>query len=152
MAPSTKDQLQALTADDIKPTEAHVSLANFLTENGPVEVNADQAWAFIMGHRIWQSSDERKVEKDNLKGSKAEEAEVKRQEREAARADKKAAAEAAAAEREAKKAAKAAKDADSDDDLIETSSDEEGLEDGEEVVEEAKPKRRRRNAPAAGDF
>jgi hypothetical protein len=151
MAPSTKDQLQALTAEDIKPTEAHVSLANFLTEFGPVEVTADQAWAFIMGHRIWQSSEERKVEKDNLKGSKAEEAEIKKAERELARAEKKAAAEKTAEEREAKKAAKAAKDADSDDDLAET-SDEEGLEDGEDVVEEAKPKRRRRNVPAAGEF
>jgi Skp family chaperone for outer membrane proteins len=151
MAPSTKDQLQALTAEDIMPTEAHASLANFLTENGPVEVTADQAWAFIMGHRIWQSSDERKQEKEALKGSKAEEAEAKRIEREAARAEKKAAAEVAAIDREAKKAAKAAKAADSDEDLTEDATDEESLDDGE-APEEAKPKRRRRTAPAAGEF
>jgi len=153
MAPSNKEQLQALTAEEVNPTEAHISLAKFLTENGPIEITADQACMFILGHRIWQSSDERKEEKEALKGSRAEEAEQKRALAEAARAAKKAEAEKRAAEREVKKTQKAAKDADSDDDLAEA-TDEESLEDtdGEtsEPVEEAKPKRRRR--VAAGEF
>lgn len=143
MAPSDKETLQALTAEDVKPTEAHVSLAKFLTDFGPVEVTAEQAWAFIMGHRIWQSSPDRAAEKVALKESRNEGAEEKRIQRELARAEKLEKAAEAKRLRDEKAAAKKAKDADSDDDLTETDDEALNTEEGE-TTEEAKPKRRRR--------
>lgn len=117
MAPSNLEQLKTLTAEDVKPTEAHVSLARFLTEHGPIAVSPEQAWAFIMGHRVWQSSDERAAEKAALKESRSTESAERakaREEAKAAKAAEKAQKEAEkaqrAAEREAAKAAKAAGD------------------------------------------
>lgn len=141
MAPTNKEQFQALTSEDVKPTEAHISLAKFLSEFGPVEVSPEQAWSFIMGHRVWQGSEERAAEKIALKESRATEAEAARAKRETEKAEKAAAKEIAdkekaerKAEREAAAAAKAAGD-DSDIDSADSPA----------------PKRRRPAAPAKAE-
>lgn len=145
MAPKNKAEFEAYTQEDVKPTEAHISLANFLTANGPVEVSPEQAWTFIMGHRIWQGSEERAVEKEALRNSRSVESEEKKAAREAAKLEKEADKARKAEEREAKKAAKAAKKAEDDSDL----EDEEGL--NEETAEAPKKRRRRKAVSATGD-
>lgn len=148
MAPKNTAELKALTAEDVQPTEAHVSLANYLTENGPVEVTPEQAWAFIMGHRPWQSGPERAAEKEALKVEKAKadeakkvEIEEKRKQREAEKAEKDAAKKAAAEKRAADKAAKEA--------AGESVSDDSDLDDADEGDEAPVKKTRRRPAPKA---
>lgn len=139
MAINTQEALSAVTEAEVVPTEAHISLAKFLTENTPVEVSPEQAWAFIIGHRIWQSGDERKAELAALREAKAKESEEKKAEREQKAAERKAEAERKKEAAEAKKRAKEAEEAGDDSD-IET-EDEDGADVETEAV--AAPKRRR---------
>lgn len=158
MAPKNREELAAISSEEIAPTEAHVSLAKFLTENTPVEVTPEAAWAFIMGHRIWQSGPERAAEKEALKLANAEADAAKKaaneekkaqrlkeaEEKKAQRALDQEAKKTAAAEKKAAAAArKAAKEA-SEDDASDLDVDEDvtGTEDTEGEVTEA-PKRRR---------
>lgn len=147
MSPKNTEELKALTAEDVKPTEAHISLAKYLTEFGPVPVTPEQAYAFIMGHRPWQSGPERAAEKEELKIEKAKADEAKKaelEEKRAAKALEKEAADKAKAEKKAAAAAaKAAREA-----AGEATSDDSDLDDADEGDEGAPVKKtRRRPAP-----
>jgi DNA-directed RNA polymerase delta subunit len=151
--PKTIEEIQAIT--HVPTTEATESFGNFVNKyltnaDNFTPLTAEQAWAVIGCHRVWQSSDERKAEKDALKETRAVESEEKKAERLAKKAEREADKERKAALKAEKDAAKKAKDADSDEDLDED-DDEEGL----ETEAEEKPKRRRRAPVAAatsGEF
>lgn len=102
----------------IKPSSAHESLARYVNANTDQEVTPEQVGAMLTMHGKWQSSDERKAEREQERADKAKN-------QEEAKAARQAAKEAKAAERaeektrkaEAKKAAQADSEAalDSDD-------------------------------------
>lgn len=150
--PHSVEELEAIT--HIPTTEGTTSFGNFMNRHikadNFTELTPEQAWCVIAAHRVWQSSDERKAEKEALKAAKAQEDEAKRVAREEAKAEreqkaaeKKAETERKKAEREAKKAA----EADSDEDL--DAIDEVGGEGTDEIP--AKTTRRRRKPKVTED-
>lgn len=152
MAGITLEYLQNLTAEDVKPTQANESLAKFLTDNTPIEITPEQAWAFIAGHRVWQSGPERKAELEAIRVEKAEAAEVakaERAEKAEQRKQEKAAKDAEKARKKAEKeAAEAAGEESDDSDLDET--DEEG--DEESTPKPTRRKRPKKTGVSAGSF
>lgn len=125
-----------------EPTATHRSLAKYVSDNSPVELSPEQAQAVLVLHSKWQSSDERKAEREIEKAEAAKEAEAKKAEREAAKAKREAEKEAKAKEKAAKEAAKKAAEEGSDSDLDAEPDDEAPAEGG-------RPKRRRRAAATA---
>lgn len=128
------------------PSEAQVSLAKYVTDNSPVELTAEQAQAVLVLHGQWQSSPERKAEREAEKAAKAEAAAKAKEERERKAAEKAEAKAKADAEKKAKDAAKAAESAGDDSDLDTTDNSDEAA---PETDGEAKPPRRRRKAAPA---
>lgn len=148
-APKNVEEVGKITA--LKTTEASTSYARFLNTHldgveGWTAITDEQAWAAINVYRAWQSSDERKEEKEALLKANAEAREARKAEREeqaeerkAKAAEKKAETARRKAEREARKKAEA-EDSIDDLDSVEASGD------GEIP---APKKRRRRPAPKA---
>jgi len=130
------------------PGPIHESLARYVSEHSGIEVSAEQAQALLVLHKNWQSSPERKAEREQEKLLKAEEAAKRKAEAEEKKAAAKAERERKAAEKKAKEAAKkaAAEDNDSDlDDLdaddLDAAADVDDLDDLDAPAEA--PKRRR---------
>lgn len=156
-APKTVADMEALT--ELKTTEASTSFCNFLNKHINVpgfEINEQQAWTVLYGHRVWQQSDERKAEiaagkeaKEAEKAKRALEREAKKAENEKKAAEKKAEKERKEAEKKAKEAA----DADSDDDLDSADAETSEPASGEgEIAAPAKKARRPRGGKSAEGF
>lgn len=109
------------------PSSAHKSLADYVNANSDQSVTPDQVMAMLVLHNKWQSSPERKTEREAEKAQNAELAEAKK----AANAEKAAAKKIADAEAKAKKdakdKAKAAKASEGDDDLDDLDAEDDDL-------------------------
>lgn len=130
-------------AFESNPKPIHESLASYVSTNSGVSVTAAQAEALLKFHGKWQSSPERKAEREQEKAAAAEEAAKRKEENEAKKAAAKAKREAEAAEKKAKKAAEKGDDSDLDDSLDDL--------DGETETPAPKPARSRRKPAAATD-
>lgn len=152
------EEMKTLEGEDIKPTEAHQSLARFVNENTTVDVTDEQVWAVVSAHRFWQSGEGRKAEREANAQAKKEAAEqakieraAKQEERKKEREEKAAAKKA---EKERKEAERAAAEA-AGEEVPEDDSDLDDADDStadEEVPTPTKRKRPKKTGVSAGSF
>lgn len=112
--PKSIADIQAIT--HVPTTEATKSFGAFVNKylvnaDNFTPVTEEQAWAVIGIHRVWQQSEERKLEKEALVAAGAAEAEAKKKAAAEKKAEREAEAARKAAEKDRKAAEKAAKEA-----------------------------------------
>lgn len=154
--PSLED-MKNLEGEDIKPTEAHVSLAKFVNENTTVQVTDEQVWAVVSAHRFWQSGEGRKQEREANAAAKKEAAEKAKIERAAKAEERKKEREEKAAAKKAEKERKEAERAAAEAAGEEVPEDDSDLDDAEEGADEDVPtptkrKRAKKTGVSAGSF